>query len=215
MEKNIYCISGLGADEKIFRNLQIPGYRLIHIPWLIPEKKEKISAYAGRMAQFIHHENPIVIGVSFGGMMGIEIAKQRTLNQLFIISSIKTSRELPAWMKWSGSLHLNKLLPVKSFRITEKADNRRLGVTNDAEKAMVSGYRKSANTRYVNWAINQVVNWKNNWYPPGLVHIHGDEDRMFPVKKIDAHHILKGGTHLMIWNRTGEIARIISGEIRS
>ncbi len=30
--KNIYCISGLGADERIFMNLRIKDAHLVHIP---------------------------------------------------------------------------------------------------------------------------------------------------------------------------------------
>ena len=29
----IYCLSGLGTDEKVFANLNIEGYTLEYIPW--------------------------------------------------------------------------------------------------------------------------------------------------------------------------------------
>jgi hypothetical protein len=37
------------------------------------------------------------------------------------------------------------------------------------------------------------------------VHIHGDNDKIFPVKKIKPTHIIEGGTHMMIYNRAKEI----------
>lgn len=214
MEQTIHCISGLGADEKVFKNLTISGCRLNYIPWLKPYKREKIAVYAERMAAQIKEPSPIILGVSFGGMMGIEIAKLMEVKRLIIISSIKSVNELPSWMRIVGKMNLNKLLPTRSFKYTEKVDNNRLGVTTIEEREMVRAYRRSADPVYLEWAINEVVNWKNNWQPENIVHIHGDMDKIFPVKKVSAHHIVKEGTHMMIYNRAAEIGDYIAGKIK-
>ena len=51
-------------------------------------------------------------------------------------------------------------------------------MSNEEEKLLVQGYRKIADPIYVDWAINEVVNWKNSWQPENLVHIHGDKDKI-------------------------------------
>lgn len=214
MEKTIYCISGLGADEQVFSNLRVEGHRLQHIPWLVPGKKEDISTYAGRMANAIKTPSPVLIGVSFGGMIGIEIAKQLQLNKLFIVSSVKSVAELPAWMKAVGKVQLNKLLPARSYKYAGSIGNRRLGVSTKEEKEMVRQYRRNADPQFVDWAINQVVNWKNDWQPGHLVHIHGDKDKMFPIKRISATHVIPGGTHMMVYNRAAEISRYIAVSVQ-
>jgi pimeloyl-ACP methyl ester carboxylesterase len=213
MSKTIYCISGLGADERIFSKINLNGYELRHIPWLRPEKKENIESYAKRMAESFREKNPVLLGVSFGGMIGIEIARQIPLEKLFLVSSIKSSAELPNWMKVVGKMQLNKFLPVRSFKFTERVDNDRLGVSNEEEREMVRAYRRSADFVYINWAVNQVLNWRNDWLPDNLIHIHGDKDRMFPIKKISATHVIPNGTHLMIYNRAKEIAECIHQEL--
>src|SRR5882757_2512216 len=136
MTKPIYCISGLGADEKIFTNLHIKGYELHYIPWIRPHKKEHIEGYAKRMGEYIKEKSAVLLGVSFGGMMGIEIAKQIPLKQLIIVSSIKSVSELPRWMKTAGTLKLDKIVPVSLHKYTERIGNARLGVSNNAEKEM-------------------------------------------------------------------------------
>lgn len=215
MEKNIYCISGLGADEKVFTNLSVNGFRLRYVPWLKPLKKEKIGEYAARMAAQIPEPSPILLGVSFGGMIGIEIAKQKAVQKLFIISSVKSAKELPAWMRIVGKMQLNKLLPTKSYKYTEKVDNNRLGVSTPEEREMVRAYRRSADPYYLEWAINQVVNWKNDWQPDQIVHIHGDKDKIFPVKKLQNIHVIRDGTHMMIFNRAKEIGQYIAGALHA
>lgn len=209
MSKTIYCISGLGADERVFTNLAVNGHELHYLPWLRPEKNESMESYAKKMAAPITHSSPVLLGVSFGGMMGIEIAKQLNLQQLIIVSSIKSNKEMPGWMKVVGKMSLHKILPVRSNKLTEKIDNDRLGVSTEEEKQMVKDYRKKVDPVYFNWAIHQVVNWKNDWHPENIIHIHGDKDKIFPVKKIAPTHVVKDGTHMIIYNRAPEVGKFI------
>lgn len=213
MSQKIFCISGLGADERVFKNLKVNGHELEYVPWLKPERDESISSYAARMAAPIRHPSPVLLGVSFGGMMGIEIAKQLSVKQLFIVSSVKSKNEIPRWMRVAGSLKLNKILPIRSYKITERIDNNRLGVSNEEEKAMVRDYRRKADPVYLTWAVNQVLNWQNEWQPANIIHIHGDNDRIFPVKKIVPDYVVKNGTHMIIYNRAAEVGNFIEKEL--
>lgn len=208
--KTIYCISGLGADERAFSKLRIPGYDLRVIPWLIPEQNETIQDYAARMKAHIKEENPVLMGLSFGGMICTEIAKQMPVKKLIIISSIKSADELPAWMKVVAKLRLHKLIPLKSSKLTEPIQNRMLGAQSEEEKLIASQYRKKVDIGYTNWAVNEAINWKNNREHPGIVHIHGDSDRMFPIKNIKPTFTIKEGGHFMIMNKAAEISRCIN-----
>lgn len=211
--KTIFCISGLGADEKAFSKLKIDGYNLKVINWLHPHNKETIEQYAARMAKFIDEENPILMGLSFGGMMCIEIAKQIPVKQIIIISSIKTKYELPRWMKLVASSKLHKIYSMKSYKITQPFQNLFLGAVTAEEKAMSNNYRKNANTTYVKWAVNEILNWKNETVPANIFHIHGNADKMFTVKTITANAIVPHGKHLMIMSKADEISKLIKSHL--
>jgi len=213
MNKIIYCISGLGTDEKIFTNLQLEGCKLKHIPWLAPHKKETLEHYARRMAASIQERNAILMGVSFGGMIGIEIARQMPLQKLILVSSIKSAAEMPRWMKIAGKIKLNKLIRHRNYKFTERINNYRLGASTLQEKLMARAYRQSADRDYVNWSIDQILNWKNTWMPENILHIHGDKDKVFPVKKISNTRIIKGGTHFMVYNRATDISKLLKEEL--
>ena len=204
--KTIYCISGLGADEKAFSKLRVDGYRICCLPWLTPEPGETIKSYATRMRSEIKEENPILCGLSFGGMMSIEISKQIPVDKLILISSIKSVKELPRWMKTCGFLKLNRIFPMRSFKLMEPIQNRNLGISSKEEIELVRSYRRNAPQPYMNWAINQVLNWRNDWAPSRIYHVHGDADRLFPIAKIRATHVIKGGGHFMIMNRADEVS---------
>ena len=207
--KHIYCISGFGADERVFSKLDFGDHPIHFISWLTPLKKESIEQYAKRMGEEIQHDNPILLGLSFGGIMCIEIAKIIKTHKVILISSIKSFREMPLWMRLAGKSKLNKFFPLKSFRIIEPIENYNLGIENSDELKLVREYRRNIGQRYTKWAIHQILHWKNEWQPGDLIHIHGDKDHIFPIKNIKADYIIPGGGHFMVMNRTEKVNRII------
>ena len=210
MNRTIYCISGLGADEQVFNKLQIKNYDLKFLPWIKPlNKKESIESYAKRLGEFIDEPSPILIGLSFGGMIAVEMAKQFPVEKIILISSIKTRNELPLWMRATGKLKLHKFLPLKSNKLTERFDDAQLGISNQEEKNMVNKYRKNADREHTNWAIDQILNWQNDSVQATIFHIHGEKDRVFPIKRITPTHVIKQATHIMIINRASEISQCI------
>jgi hypothetical protein len=116
-------------------------------------------------------------------------------------------------MKMAGTLKLDKILPVRLHKYTEKIDNKRLGVSNKEEKELVRAYRKNADLVFVDWAISQIVNWKNGWQPENIIHIHGEKDKIFPIKKLNPSFVVKDGTHMMIYNRAKEISEFIQKQL--
>ena len=208
--KTIYCISGLGADERAFSKLKVDGYELKVIQWLMPQTDESIQQYATRMKAGIIEENPILMGLSFGGMVCTEIAKQIPVEKIILISSIKSSKELPFWMKTVATLKLNKIIPLKSTKLTQPIQNIMLGVQTPEEKALVACFRRDVDLPYTNWAVNQAINWKNDWQHPHIYHIHGDNDHMFPIKNIKPTFIIKKAGHFMIMNRAEEVSKCVN-----
>jgi len=203
--KTIYCISGLGADERTFSNLNLEGYKIVFIPWLTPFPQEPLTAYATRMSRSITTENPILLGLSFGGMMCIEIAKMVAVEKVILISSIKSSKELPLWLKLVAGLRLNKFFPMRSFKMIEPIQRRIIGISTPDEIALVRSFRKNAPQVYMDWAINEAIKWRNNWQPASVFHIHGDADRVFPIKYVSPTYIIKNGGHFMIMNKSTEV----------
>ncbi|MEO6187406.1 MAG: alpha/beta hydrolase [Ginsengibacter sp.] len=208
--KDIYCISGFGADERVFSKLNFGENRVHFIPWLLPEKKETIAEYANRMQEKIVHENPVLLGLSFGGMICIEIAKFIKTKKIILISSIKTIHEIPLWMKLAGKTQLYKIFPLRSFRLLEPIQNYNLGIENPGELKLVREYRKNIAQEYTGWAINEILNWKNTWYPKNIFHIHGSKDHMFPIRNIKSSHVVPGGGHFMIMNRAQNVNDILN-----
>ena len=200
----------MGADEKAFSHLKIDGYNFVFIPWLMPDKNEPISKYATRMAISITDKEPVLIGLSFGGIMCIEIARLIPVAKIILISSIQSHRQMPMWMRIAGKLKVNRFVPLRPYKFLQSIQNKRLGVTTLAEIELVNQYRKNTPQVYLDWAINEILNWKNDWQPASLFHIHGDKDKIFPVNKLSPSHIIKNAGHFMIMNRAVAVNKCLA-----
>jgi pimeloyl-ACP methyl ester carboxylesterase len=211
--KKIYCISGLGADERVFDKLKIHGVILQYIKWLMPEKNETIENYSSRMSLQIEDENPILMGISFGGIMAIEIAKQKQTQKIILISSVKTKNELPAWMRFCGKLYLNLFMPARSPKWFSPIAENYLGAANVEEKKLAKNFRETISPAYLHWAVDKIIKWQNAIQPATIFHIHGTHDKTFPIKNVQPTHSIKNGGHFMIMNKADEISAIIESII--
>jgi len=89
-----YCISGLGADKRAFKHLDI-NLELIHIEWTKPLKNESISSYSKRLLVQIDTKEPfLLLGLSFGGIIASELAQITSPEKVIHISSIINRKHL-------------------------------------------------------------------------------------------------------------------------
>ena len=200
---HVYCMPGLAANPTIFEYITLPEdkFKIYWLDWLIPKKREPLDHYAARIAKMVKHENPVLIGVSFGGVIVQEMARIMSVRRLIIISSIKSKEELPRRMRFARCTKAFKVLPTSLVRHVNVLD---YIVVGDFAKKRVEMYKKYlsiTDTRYLDWAIEKMVCWDQFPPMPEVVHIHGDKDIIFPYKYINGCITVPGGTHVMIVNR--------------
>ncbi len=213
---HIYFVPGLAASSKIFEYLQFPKekYELHFLEWLLPLfKKETIDDYAKRMAKLVLEDQPVLVGVSFGGIMVQEMSKHLNPKKIIIISSVKSKHELPKRLKAIQLTKAYKLIPAKAITNIEEFSTYAFG---DFAKKRVKLYREYLSVRdekYVAWAIYNVLNWRQTSPLENTVHIHGDEDGIFPIKHIKNCIPIDKGTHVMVLYKAKSISKIITDSI--
>jgi pimeloyl-ACP methyl ester carboxylesterase len=215
--RTVYCLSGLGADHRIFARLEVPGIEFRPLPWFMPREEERMRAYAARMSAGITDKNPILLGVSFGGMMAIEIGKLIPGATVIIVSSIRERRQMPFWIKLGAWFYLYRLVSPRSVRASLSffggrvalLENYFLGVETAEDAHLCREFRQQVDPNFIGWAIRRIVQWQNEWAPASFYHIHGTKDRMFPIRKVEATHIVPNGGHLMVFNRAAEVSRLL------
>ena len=209
-EKTVYLLPGLGATGEAFSKLNFPNCERVTINWLKPKHKEELPEYAKRLSKQIKDpENSILCGLSFGGIVSVELAKLLPLHKTILISSVKTRKEFPNTIKMARFLPLHKMISadiVSKFSFWYWVP---FGTTTKEDKELIKGMVDVMDGPFTDWCANQAVYWKNKEVPKNLYHIHGTADRIFPFFHIKNYYKIKGGTHFMIVNRADEINEYI------
>lgn len=207
--KDIYLLSGLGADHRVLQDLDFSGYNITFIKWIQLIKNESIEDYAKRLTEQIITQNPIIIGLSFGGIMAVEIGKLIDTERIILIASAKTKFEIPFYYSFAGSLGLHKLMPAKLMKQPNFISNWLFGIESINDKVLLASILRDTDSKFLKWAIDKIVNWQNVIIPLNLKHIHGTADRILPYRFVSADVKVEKGGHFMTMNMVDELNREI------
>jgi len=208
----IYFVPGLAAGPEIFENLNLSQdkYNIHYLEWKKPlALEESISNYAMRMSEEVKEENPVLVGVSFGGIMVQEMSKFINTKKIILVSSIKTNHELPRLFKLAKFTKAYKLFPTNIVSNFEDYNKYFLGKSLKKRAKTYSKYLSVRSKTYINWSISAVLNWQQDKSSQNIIHIHGTNDNIFPLKNIDNCITIKDGSHVMIITKAKKVSKII------
>ncbi|MBT8186042.1 MAG: alpha/beta hydrolase [Eudoraea sp.] len=200
---HVYLMPGLAANSSIFENIRLPDERFEQhrLDWFVPDKGMTLTEYAQKMCENVHHENAVILGVSFGGILAQEMAKCKPFRKVIIISSVKTKEELPKRLIFARYTKIHKLLPTGMVNNIELVSRYAFGEIVTKRLELYEQYLSIRDKYYLDWSIDQIVNWSQTDYSPDIVHIHGEKDAVFPIYHIKNCIIVGNGTHTMIIHR--------------
>lgn len=200
---HVYFMPGMAANISIFEKIRLPEdtFSMHYLDWFIPEKEVSLGDYALLMCNKIKHDNVVLVGVSFGGILVQEMAKHISVKKIIIISSVKNKSELPKRMIFAKYTKAHKLLPTGLVNNVELLAKYAFGETVHKRLALYEQYLSIRDKYYLDWSLDKMINWQQSECPKNLVHIHGDKDPVFPIGHIKGCITVKNGTHTMIIHR--------------
>ena len=195
----VILLPGLGLDERLFavQKLELPG---LQVPaWLKPRYFETLPEFGRRMAQAVDPGKPCYVGgMSFGGMVALEMSRHLDCRGCFLISSIRSREELPVWAKilapgaW--------LLPPRSDLIGAAAGTlllwtvARLFPPRWQQFCVHLGKMRAP---ILPWACRAVVAWRPSPVTCPVHQIHGDRDPILPHHQTRPDQIVPRAGHLL------------------
>lgn len=207
--KKAYVFSGLGVDKRVFDSIDFGDLEVEFVDWIKPEKKESLPQYALRISRSIHTENPVLIGLSFGGMVVAEISRIMQCSRIILIASARNIKELPALYRVAGFLKIQKLIPTALLKNRNSLADWFFGITSKEEQFLLQGILKDTDPVFLKWALTAVLNWKTKEAAENVFCIHGDKDRIIPLRLVRADYVVRDGGHFMTVNRSKEISSVI------
>ena len=207
--KKVYFIPGLGADERSFGFLDLSFCDPQFVEWATPLENETLASYSKKLFAEINDENAIIVGVSFGGMLATEIAKNHPGTKVIIISSCKTFMEIPGYLRFWKHIPVYNLHSHKTRDYGGQFVLNILGAKGAQQKKVQQEILKSSDPLFIRWAIHAILNWRNEIIPQNVIHIHGSSDRLLPSRYVKANYIIEKGQHVMIMDNAVELSRLL------
>ncbi|MEO6667949.1 MAG: alpha/beta hydrolase [Ferruginibacter sp.] len=218
----VYFVSGLAADSRVFKHIQLPaGYEIVHLDWIVALKNESLENYSFRLAEKIIPGEPFaLIGLSMGGMIVTEITNQfKALKKdppavTILLSSVPVNMGLPPHFRLARLLRLYKFVPVNLLKSLSFL-KRYFAAEQTENKKILNQVIKDSDPAFIRWAMQAVLEWKNETTPQSLFHIHGTKDRILPIGYCKPTHIIKNGGHLIVMEQAEEVNRFIEEALLS
>ena len=200
---HIYFMPGMAANPTIFEHIKLPEdqFKMHWLEWMMPNIKESLESYAKRMIANISHDNVVLLGVSFGGILVQEMSKHMSLRNLFVVSSVKSKHELPKRMKLMKITKAYKILPTQLVSNIDFLAKYAFGESVTKRIDLYKKYLSVSDKRYLDWAIENVIEWNQEEPNNEATYIHGDKDVIFPHSCQGNCIVVKGGTHIMVINK--------------
>lgn len=200
---HVYLMPGMAANPSIFQYIRLPENQfVVHwLEWFLPEQDESLESYAKRMSLKVEHDNAVLLGVSFGGVLVQEMSRFLNLRKLIVVSSIKTKYEMPKRLHLVRKTKAYKVLPTQLFGNIDLLGKYAFGDTLNKRVELYKKYLSVNDKCYLDWAIKEMVSWTQEEPLENCIHIHGDNDAVFPINYLNNYITVKGGTHIMIINK--------------
>ncbi|MBI3550860.1 MAG: alpha/beta hydrolase [Elusimicrobia bacterium] len=195
--RRLILFSGMGGDARLFAKLQLTDIETLAPDHVEPLPKESLREYAARLMA-LHAVGPqdVVGGVSFGGMLAAEIASQRKVSGLILLGSCRQPSRLPwsyAWFE-RGS----RVLPGFLFRVRTWSPvlRWRFAPVDRNSAASIAAMAAKQPTRRLRAFGRMAVQWPGAPAPScPTLSMHGDRDRIIPIRCADPDVILEDAGH--------------------
>jgi len=204
---------GLGADERLIepqRALGIP----IEVPcWIDPLPREPLVSYAARLAATIRTPQPYFIaGISFGGPIALEIARHAHPRGVILISSCRSRRGISRFLRFMA--RGTRITPLAVFRALKSMPmfgRRMFGTITPEQAAVFDAMLADTPAVRLKWSIAALMKWSGSAVTLDcpIHHIHGECDRILPVRYGQPDRVIAGAGHLLNLTHADQVNQYI------
>jgi len=211
--ERVVMIPGMGADRRLFEAQRVQGFDF-EVPELpIPGQNDDMVRYAARVRDLLNLDGRCVVGgVSFGGMVACELAALCNARCVLLIASCSHRRVLPGYYRWIELI--SRMVPDGLIRHRCEASSRmlaRLESLSDEDRLLIRKMSQAVPVPFLRRVGRMILRWNGpRTIGCPFYTIHGAQDRIIPIRRIEADEVVPDGGHLINLTHAEQVNRFIA-----
>lgn len=204
----LILLPGLGGGPSLFDAQRSAFPELVVPGWIRPETNEPLVDYAARFAATIDPGKPCFIGgVSFGGVVALEVASHISAQECYLIASVRSPTQIPTRLRVFRPMTDLVMIPkwLSPWMLTCGSRWMTPRVRGSLHQL------KDCDDYFLRWAARAILQWTPS---PGVAHvrvvqIHGDRDPIFPIRRVAFDKSIAGAGHLVNLTHSSEVNQFL------
>ena len=205
----LYVLSGLGADQRYYDEIDFGPYEVRFLNWSQPSKGIGLVDYSRQLADEIKEKEHLIVATSFGGLVAQEIATQTNPKGLIMLGT-PTSRDQYKMVTKIG-LNLAKLLPIGLIRICGRFSGI-IGAPKE-KRFLYREMLKLTSDQLLRFSLNELHQWTGRSLTCEVSQSIGTNDFFFRQHAGSGGEKLADCGHFSAWENPNLVSRIIQEEI--
>ncbi|MEM9722154.1 MAG: alpha/beta hydrolase, partial [Bacteroidota bacterium] len=150
-----------------------------------------------------------LVGVSFGGMLSVEIAKHFPPERIVILSSAKCAQELPLTYRIFRNFPIHRIFSGQFFRWWGIRLQPLFEPIPKEDRSFFRSMLKEKRPIYMKRTLNYILTWEKEQCDTEIIHVHGAKDRTIPYKNVSPTLTLPTAGHMMVYTHAKEVSQLL------
>ncbi len=206
---DIYLLPGLGTDHRLFSRLDLGGLHVRYLEWPDYGPGHTLRDIAHMLVDQVDTARTHwYMGVSMGGMVAQELAALTNPEKVVLMSSWIGPHEWPWHIRMAARLRPHLVINETTMRMTWPLKARLVGQGDPVIGRLLYDMACAQTARRIRHGVAAIMRWEGSPWKGPLVRIHGDADRLIPLR-FPADHVVRGGKHTMVINSAEELGPLL------
>jgi len=204
---DVYLLPGLGTDRRLFSRLDLEGLQVRYVEWPDYKRGCTLADVALQLRDQVDAERPhILAGVSMGGMVAQELAALTKPERVVLISSWTGPHEWPWSTRLGATLQVQRVITETTMRGTWPLKQFLVGKGDKEIDRLLFEMACAEGAHKVRYGLNAIFRWKGSPWTGPVTRIHGEADRVTPLR-FPVDHRIPGGNHSMVVHKADQVGQ--------